>query len=393
MSSSLSVNISNSVASSQGSGNRSPENLQVLGRVLDIILDESHPEYENQGGAKSINGVFLRILGTRMNEDTVTTGLFAYHGNTSVKTIPVVGEIVSTISLPSSRKGGENNIKILYYLDVVNIFNHPNHNAYLDVFSENETDVTSGGKFLEDTTVNPTRIALGDTFIGGRQGQSFRFTGAIGSANPWIDKTNVGSPLMILSNGQKEADTPFETVVEDVNEDKSSIYICADHIIPLVPSNTFDTTYKNLPETVDTFKGNQVLLSTGRLILNTKDSDLLMFSAESAGISAKTIHLEAKDSMYLDGLEIILGEKAKDLPKGLREPVLLGHQTETFLNYVLDILQGMATDMSTAATINGLPIPLLNKRGAQTLPIVAKLKTMINPSGKSSLKSKKVFTE
>ena len=33
---------------------------RTFGRVLDIILDETHPEYYLRGGAKAINGVFFR---------------------------------------------------------------------------------------------------------------------------------------------------------------------------------------------------------------------------------------------------------------------------------------------------------------------------------------------
>jgi len=49
--------------------------------------------------------------------------------------------------------------------------------------------------------------------------------------------------------------------------------------------------------------------------------------------------------------------------------------------------------MATAQTIDGKPIPLLNKRGVQMQPVLTALKKQINPTGPSKLKSKKVFTE
>ncbi len=57
------------------------------------------------------------------------------------------------------------------------------------------------------------------------------------------------------------------------------------------------------------------------------------------------------------------------------------------------MLEGMANDMGKAKTIDGKPIPLLNKRGLQAKPVIQALKRQINPSGPSKLKSKKVFTE
>ena len=53
----------------------------------------------------------------------------------------------------------------------------------------------------------------------------------------------------------------------------------------------------------------------------------------------------------------------------------------------------MAKDMSRAKTVDGRPIPLINKRGSQMIKVVESLKTQINPKGPSSLKSKKVFVE
>ena len=49
--------------------------------------------------------------------------------------------------------------------------------------------------------------------------------------------------------------------------------------------------------------------------------------------------------------------------------------------------------MAKAKTVDGKPIPNLNKRGIQMQPIISTLQRQINPNGPSKLKSKKVFTE
>ena len=88
-----------------------------------------------------------------------------------------------------------------------------------------------------------------------------------------------------------------------------------------------------------------------------------------------------------------LGSKARTSPSSNREAVLLGNQTEGFLQNILTLLEGMAKDMASAKTIKGHPIPRLNKRGMQAQPVIKQLKNLINPNGPSQLKSKKVFTE
>ena len=55
----------NNLITSRGGGNSKPSpntSTAVYGRVVDIILDESHPEYLNKGGGLAINGVFYKAL-------------------------------------------------------------------------------------------------------------------------------------------------------------------------------------------------------------------------------------------------------------------------------------------------------------------------------------------
>ena len=90
---------------------------------------------------------------------------------------------------------------------------------------------------------------------------------------------------------------------------------------------------------------------------------------------------------------VYLGERARTASDNVKEAVLLGNQTESFLNTLLNLLEGMANDMAKAKTIENKPIPLINKRGIQMKPTIQALKRQINPNGPSLLKSKKVFTE
>lgn len=383
---------SNSFSNTRGSDSRTAS--KSFGRVLDIILDENHPEYERKGGAKSINGVFFRYQNSITSEDTSNNLKFAYQGTGQIKTVPVIGEIVEIVSNPTSNKTQLAQVKTLYYSKIVNIWNNPNCNTYLDVYSNQTLDISKNGEFTEEATINPIKSAVGDIQIEGRQGQSLRFTGAKGSANNFIDDTNKGKPVIIISNGQIKTEDGFTTISEDINEDASSLYFLSDHKVELKQASTRRKSYDDAPIEADQFKGNQVIVNSGRIFFNAKTNDILLSSKDSIGLNSKeSINLDSDKYICFDSPKILLGEKARTAPESNKEPVLLGNQTELLLDTLLDMLKDMSKDMAKAKTVDGKPIPNLNKRGIQMQPIINALQRQINPTGPSRLKSKKVFTE
>lgn len=367
---------------------------QLFGKVVDIILDETHPSYIQKGGAASINGVFYIPLKVDIQLEDNQQPRFAYQSKANIKVVPTIGEIVRLKQLVAPSLAGNTFTTKLYYLDVVNVWNSPNSNPIIDFFNNSTLDTSFNNTFEQQNTVNPLRSAPGDVQLEGRQGQSIRFTGAIGQANPWIDSTNIGKPITIISNGQEDTDEGFTTISENVDEDFSSIYLTSDHLIPLTQASTKYDTYQTAPIASNQYKGNQVLINGGRLFFNAKEESIILSSVDSIGLTTLgTVNIDSTDFTCIDGSQIFLGEKAKTASQSNKEPVLLGNQTENFLNSILNLMEGMANDMGAAKTIEGKPIPLLNKRGMQMKPIIATLKRQINPSGPSTLKSKKVFTE
>ena len=383
---------SNSFSNTRGSDSRTAS--KSFGRVLDIILDEEHPEYERKGGAKSINGVFFRYQNSITSEDTSNNLKFAYQGTGQIKTVPVIGEIVEIVSNPTSNKTQLAQVKTLYYSKIVNIWNNPNCNTYLDVYSNQTLDISKNGEFTEESTINPIKSAIGDIQIEGRQGQSLRFTGAKGSANNFIDDTNKGKPVILISNGQIETEDGFTTISEDINKDASSLYFLSDHKVELKQASTRRKSYDDAPIEADQFKGNQVIVNSGRIFFNAKTNDIQLSSKDSIGLNSKeSINLDSDKYICFDSPKILLGEKARTAPDSNKEPVLLGNQTELLLDTLLNMLKDMSKDMAKAKTVDGKPIPNLNKRGIQMQPIINALQRQINPTGPSRLKSKKVFTE
>ena len=388
---------STSFGSNTGSGRSSTTSSganRSFGRVLDIILDESHPEYSNKGGAKSINGVFFKYQGNATSEDTADNQSFAYQGTGQIKTVPVIGEIIKIESAPTSNKTKIAQVNTKYYSKIVNIWNNPNCNPYIDVYANKTLDIDSGGDFTEEATINPLKSALGDLQIEGRQGQSIRLTGAKGLANPFVDDSNKGKPVVLISNGQIETEDGFTTISENIDEDDSSLYFVSDHTIPLTQANDKRKAYDSPPVKANEFKGNQVLLNSGRIYFNAKTDDIQLSSISSIGLNTGgSVNIDAEQYICLDGPRILLGEKARTASESTREPVLLGNQTERLLETLFNMLKSMAKDMARAKTVKGHPIPLLNKRGIQMQPTINALQRQINPNGPSKIKSKKVYTE
>jgi hypothetical protein len=384
----------NNLGSSTGGTGTTTRSSTVFGRVVDIILDENHTEYLNKGGARSINGVFYKPLGGYKKELTPNVLPFAQQSSSHIKTVPIIGEVVEIATMPNLASSTSERSNSKFYTRIVNTWNNANSSVYPDLANNPDTDITSGGTFKELGTVNPIRSTPGDVQIEGRQGQSLRFTGGKGSGNPWVDDENIGFPVTILSNGQSDTEEGFSTLGENIDEDNCSIYLVSNHQIPLTPASEKRDTFDENPEKSDQFKGSQIMLNAGRLYLNAKQADIQLSSIKSIGLNTEgSINIDGSSYLCLDAPKMYLGSKARTSSEGNREPVMLGNQTEAFLQNVLNLLEGMAKDMARAKTIKGHPIPSINKRGMQAQPVIRQLKSLINPSGTSQLKSKKVFTE
>lgn len=365
------------------------------GRVYDVILDESHPEYEQRGGLRSINGVFYKQVGRSSGDSSDESLLsFAYSNQSNNIISPIPGEIVEITQQIAPAVEGSIATTNTYYNKILNYWNNPNTSLFLDTKSFPDQDISLGGVFKEQATINPLKPLAGDVIFQGRQGQSIRFTGVENDNVNWEQVTSANDPLTVISNGQVETEDGFTLISEDVNEDPSSIYLTSKQKIPLQPASTRYKTYNNHPVGIKEYQDSQVLVNSGRIVLNSAQSDILQTSNKSISLDAKTsINIESENYLCVDSKNIFLGEKARTSPSSTKEPVMLGNQTESFLQSLLNLLQGMAQDMATAITVDGKPIPLLNKRGIQAQSTLQILRSRINPNGKSSLKSKKVYTE
>lgn len=366
-------------------------NLQPV-RVVDVILDDNHPEWEKYGKSECIGAIKFRPLFTNVEESQSEELPVAYPLSSTVRTLPLKNEVVLLHQSISNTIDDSVNNKKLYYTTVIAIWNHPNHNAYPENTELEELDL--GLNIMELVNVNPLTPFPGDVLLEGRQGQSLRFCGFLSDKNPWTTVQNNGQPLIILSNGQISAENAFDSIVEDVNQDKSSIYLTSNHIIPLEQAKTLNKSYNDpKPVLANKFQGSQIILNSSRVFINARDENVLISSKQSVGINAQSINLDSDNYFCIDSPQIFLGEKARSAPQNTKQPILLGNSVEQYLKSIIQVLDGLAGDLLQSKTVDGKPIPLLNKRGIQMQQTLRVLDSQLNPNGVSILKSKKVFVE
>lgn len=356
----------------------------TLVRVKDIILDESHPEYETFGKSESIGVIKYAPIDRNVDSGDTVELPPAYPLYHSTKTCPLVNEVVFILSGIRAEK---KDTQVTYYLSPVSIFNETNFNASFDTL-DNSNRIPKYD-FPVNEKKRPLHPFHGDTILQGRNGQSIRLAGAKSPSNPFSNDTNNGKPLTIISNGHVDELTS-NLYIEDINKDDSSIYLTSDHIIPLEQERTKYLGLGTKPISTQNYKGKQVLVNSGRLVFNAYEDDILLTSKNNISLSSKYTSIDAVDAIGVDAKKIYLGEKALRFEL---QPVLLGNQVEIFFDILLGALQSLASAMKGAKTIDQKPIPRLNVNGYTLEASIKGLQNQINPNGESLLKSKKVFTE
>lgn len=369
-------------------------------RVKDIILDDSHPEFLNYGEWNGVGTIFFDLVDFPFGDEVANTARPLYSNN---KFYPLINELVSLVFLASTETQTNTNSTEPYYLPPINIWNSQHHNALPDPtkeISENtqqdyqqaeggasqdvrrvyddSTDINLGEGFNEQINTHPLLVFSGDNLFEGRWGNSFRLGSVI--------ENNVNYPITIIRNGQP-LDTSEEgwvPIKEDINKDISSIYLNETQSLELEAASTSYKSYSTIPEGVKEYTQNQIILNSGRLVFNSKSSDILLTSNKSINLNTPTtVNIDSKET-YIASEKIYLGDKQAT------EPILKGDITITQFNSIIDSLVQFFTVYGKE------PSPY--KPGSTPLSnsIVGTLnsaKATLNKSGQGGAKSDRNFTK
>lgn len=375
-----------------------PESI-IIGRVIDIIMDDSHPDYDRFGGPDCIGMILYRPVDNSLDVsdegDVVYTGE-AFPFNPNFNTLPLKNEIVYIIAGPDKdlSKGGTTDRK--YYQTVVSLWNHPHINLY-PVFEDSNPDSINIGDGIDYlTNIPPLQPYPGDTIIQGRLGTSIRLSGGNSNKNPFTNDENKNKPFMLLSNGvtnENEEENGFDFINENIDKDPSSLYLTSNQIIPITLANSKRLSYDDIPDNTTAYKNSQLIGNADRIILNAKENDILLSSKNSVGINSNTVNIDGEEYLCLDASKIFIGSQARIASGAAKQPIVLGHELENFLRQLIGELSRMSRAMGAAKGDRGGPLPVLNKTGIATNKVLRSLYNRLNPSGKSELKSNKSFVE
>jgi hypothetical protein len=380
--------------------------LLTVVRVKSIVLDKNHPRFEDLGGWDALGTIeFENVIKPNVIYPLPTAK--PLYGN--IKNYPLVNEVVYLLSLPSTLIGQITSNTISYYINTVALWNHPHHNAYPSNSNEqpptqqkgyNQTElgntskitdqtleINLGNTFVERSDIHPLLPFEGDVIYEGRWGNSIRLGSTITTKPPIINPLNnwsnlpstSGDPIIILRNGQGEQTKEgWVPIVEDINNDNSSIYITSTQNIPLKVPNTNYDSYKIAPISPDKYFGKQVIINSGRLVFNSSEDHILLSSAQTIGFNAvKGFNFDTKKANF-----VINAPSIKLGGKDATESMIKGNSLIIELQSLLRQIQLLSTalqaipypQVTAAAQLVLSELPKISANLEKTKSVINKLK-------------------
>jgi len=376
-------------------------------RVLDIILDDTHPEFEKYGGWNGVGTIFYDTIGIPTGIDNINT---AYPLSSNQKSYPLINELVPIVFLTSVSSQLDTTRTTAYYLPPINLWNSQHHNALPDPTSEiaqaslndyeqaeqgnprnvrrvddESTEIDLGEGFNEKIEIHPLQAYIGDNIFEGRWGNSIRLGSTVKDKNnDWSSEGENGDPLTIIRNGQREGITEDSWIPlpEDINNDKSSIYLASGQKLPIeIVSEDYASYEENAYPTVPKeFVGDQIVLNSGRLVFNAKTDHIIISGRDS-------VNLKSPAAVNIDTSKVIVNSGAIFLgDKDAEEPILLGDQT---VEVLADAFKELAKWMEL---FNLVPLDELSAQAATAKQLSFTLKNEIIPDLENKCRSRQNFT-
>jgi len=139
------------------------------------------------------------------------------------------------------------------------------------------------------------------------------------------------------------------------------------------------------------YKGNQIILSSDRVLIHSKNDGIFLFGKRMVALSSKeTINLDATEKIILDSDMIELGHNARTLG----QPLILG---DTFIRQMKDLLQAVQQAgnllKSVAESNPGASYMSISSAGDYLYREAKKIKGFLeSPSGPQYPLSKNTYT-
>lgn len=323
--------------------------------VVDVITNEEHPDYDEAGF--NVGTIRFKYLQYGAHLDDLDNAYVASPADVSILEYPLIGEVVSVY-----KQSGFN-----YYTRRLNVNKDPRFSTYFNLLERMVPDVDESDRSREIQRVrsggtNDERSSLeeqplrnenynqrpflhhlkhfdGDIILQNRYGASLRFgSSQMESAlNQETDngenKTILGptkgennnNPIIILRTGENEqsnrtTDSPYALTVEDINRDPSSLLLSSDQLINFTFATTNNDSHFRSSQTLNLpyiqpasdsrtpLAGSQGIFNSGRLVFNSKDTDIILSSNRSMNLMTNSdVTIDAgRDNILSSTRDILL---------------------------------------------------------------------------------------
>lgn len=300
--------------------NKSSDDLAI---VYSVILDENHPLIKSGDvNIADVGSIECRLL----NDITGDSLLIAKPLDSTVTILPIrnqtvfiqklgSGYVYTQISkgLSPNTSNNENSISTLFTQEQSAAGDGNKAEGYSNVSStgiarSNTNEVNDfdgyGDYFTAEEGIHKLKLYEGDVLFQSRFGQSIRLSGYNNSENKFF-------PTLTIRSGEspenrKKDDTVL--VEENINEDGNIIFLGSGEKLLewTLPTKNKRESFFDYPTEL---KGNQILLSSDRIILSAKTSQMMFASKGDTGFitdgqfsidTTKGINVTADDSIYFD---------------------------------------------------------------------------------------------
>jgi len=389
----------------------------ISSRVKDIILDNTHPRFTDFGEWNGIGTIFIESTKNPLLSDQIPL-IPAYPAFPNIKHYPLINELVPVIYLTDINSTTNTTSVSAYYLPPINVWNSVTHNGIPssnvlpesqtknyqqvevgspNIISGQSTEINLGQTFNENNVIDihPLLPYEGDIIYEGRFGNSIRLGSTVNNVripNTWSSVGDNGSPIFILRNGQGSYTTDsWEPVIENINNDKSSIYLTSTQQIPLTPISSIEASYtkSTRPQNINKYSEEQIILNSGRLVFNAKKDSIILGSAKSIHLTSNTsVNIDAAQQIAVVAPKVYLG--SVDGEEGTQlQSLVLGENLNILLGELSSFLNTLNVAFQTAMDATGAPIVSLQSIANDAEQLSKSITNIVN--GKNLL-SKQVKT-
>jgi hypothetical protein len=354
---------------------------KLQGSILSARVNSINQEGTGNDGVISVE-VLQEVGSTSSNIIPNVLPLFP-----NIKNYPLINEVVMVVALANNDFQNNFNRLTYYYINPINLWNSQETNplplptqniksssqnkGYLETQtgnpnkpdSQDNTTFRPGTYFLEKGTVNPIYAFEGDTIIEGRFGNTLRLGNTVPDNianlnNNWSATGSLGDPITILSNGLHSESPSYNSIVEDINKDKSSIYLTSTQKLPIeVTSKNDYLSYQTPPTAPNQYHGKQAIINSGRIVFNTTEDHILLSSKKSINLNTvESVNIDAATQTVIQTPELYLG--------GIKtaQPVVLG---DDLVGLLTDVLTDL--DTLTKSLQNQIGVPAGSPLGPTNL--------------------------